>query len=119
MNVDLGIWSKLTRMVIFLFALAGVLLVAVWVLPLIKQNERMRQQILRLEERKEKRISTASSRPPLKHESDPKPLSGSPADDWVMASPTKLRSLPTRHQSGGRPLFTGHRTRAAPPLTPS
>jgi cell division protein FtsB len=54
MNVDLGIWAKLTRVVIFLLLLAGVLGVAVWYLPLIKQNERMRKEILRLETEKQK-----------------------------------------------------------------
>ena len=49
MNVDLGIWSKLTRVVIFLFFIAGLLLVAVWYLPLIRQNERMRREVLRLD----------------------------------------------------------------------
>jgi cell division protein FtsB len=49
MNVDLGIWGKLTRVVIFLLCLAGILAVAVWYLPLIKTNERMRAKILRLD----------------------------------------------------------------------
>ena len=49
MKVDLGIWDKLTRLVAFLLFVAGVLGVAVWYLPLIKQNERMRRQILRLD----------------------------------------------------------------------
>ena len=49
MNVDLGIWDKLTRMVIFLVFVAGILLVAIWYLPLIKQNERYRKEILRLD----------------------------------------------------------------------
>ena len=49
MNVDLGIWAKLTRVVIFLLVLAAFLGVAVWYLPLIHQNERMRQEILVLE----------------------------------------------------------------------
>ncbi len=49
MNVDVGIWSKLTRAVIFLLFLAGVLGVAVWYLPPIQQNERMRKEILRLD----------------------------------------------------------------------
>src|SRR5438093_12580246 len=49
MNVDLGIWSKLTRVVIFLLMLAAILAVAVWYLPLIKQNERMRKEIVRLD----------------------------------------------------------------------
>ena len=49
MNVDLGIWDKLSRVVIFLLFVAGLLVVAVWYLPLIKQNERMRKEILRLD----------------------------------------------------------------------
>jgi cell division protein FtsB len=49
MKVDLGIWDKLTRMVIFLVFIAGILLVAIWYLPLIKQNERYRKEILRLD----------------------------------------------------------------------
>jgi cell division protein FtsB len=54
MNVDLGIWAKLTRVVIFLFLVAGVLGLAVWYLPLIKQNERMRKEIWRLDSKLEK-----------------------------------------------------------------
>ena len=49
MKVDLGIWDKLSRVVIFLLFVAGILLVAVWYLPLIKQNERYRREILRLD----------------------------------------------------------------------
>jgi cell division protein FtsB len=46
-NVNLGIWDKLTRVVMILLLLAGVLVIAVWYLPLIKTNERMRKEILR------------------------------------------------------------------------
>ena len=49
MKVNLGIWDKLTPVVVFLVFIAGILLVAVWYLPLIKQNERMRKEILRLD----------------------------------------------------------------------
>ncbi|HVV02249.1 MAG TPA: septum formation initiator family protein [Verrucomicrobiae bacterium] len=49
MNVNLGIWDKLTRVVIFLLFVAGVLGVAVWYYPLIRQNERMRSEIMRLD----------------------------------------------------------------------
>ena len=49
-RVDLGIWDKLTKAVVFLLIIAALLAVAVWYLPLIKQNERMRVEILRLEE---------------------------------------------------------------------
>jgi cell division protein FtsB len=48
-NVDLGIWSKLRRLIIFLLCIAGLLGVAVWYLPVIKQNERMRRETLRLD----------------------------------------------------------------------
>ncbi len=51
MNVDLGIWSKLTKMVAWLLLLAGLLLVGVWYLPLIQQNERMRRENLRLDDK--------------------------------------------------------------------
>jgi cell division protein FtsB len=43
-NVDLGIWSKLTKVVV------GLLVLAMWHLPLIRQNERMRREIMRLDE---------------------------------------------------------------------
>jgi hypothetical protein len=65
MKVNLGIWDKLTRVVIFLLFIAGILLVAIWYLPLIKQNERMRREILRLdtlvekEEKNEKQLRSA------------------------------------------------------------
>src|SRR5688572_25880749 len=48
MKVDLGIWDKLTRAVIFLLVLAGILGVIMWYLPNIQQNQRMRKRILQL-----------------------------------------------------------------------
>ena len=51
MNVDLGIWAKLTRVVIFLLFLAGILGVAVWYLPLIEHNQHSRKTILDLDKR--------------------------------------------------------------------
>ncbi len=49
-QVNLGIWSKLIKMVSVL--LGGALLagVFIWYLPLIQQNQRLRQQILHLDE---------------------------------------------------------------------
>ena len=49
MNVDLGWWGKLTRAVIFLFLIAGLLVVALWYAPLIQRNERMRKESMRLD----------------------------------------------------------------------
>ena len=49
MNVNLGIWDKLTKVVLLLLFLAGVLGVCVWYLPTIRQNEQMRKEILRLD----------------------------------------------------------------------
>ncbi len=65
MNVDVGIWGKLTRVIVFLLLLAGVLAVIVWYWPLIQKNQRMREQILRLnqdiqqEESQAKRLKAA------------------------------------------------------------
>ena len=47
-QVDLGIWSKLTKAVGLLFGLVLLVGVGVWYLPLIQQNERIRSNILRL-----------------------------------------------------------------------
>ena len=49
MNVDLGIWSKLTKVVVGLVVLAVLLLMGMCYLQLIQQNERMRREILRLD----------------------------------------------------------------------
>ncbi len=48
MKVDLGIWGKLTWAVTILALLGGLTLVVGWYLPLINQNERMRQEIFKL-----------------------------------------------------------------------
>ncbi len=50
MNVDLGIWNKLTKLIVFLLVLAAVLGIALWYFPLIQQNERMRKEILALDD---------------------------------------------------------------------
>jgi|ERR1051325_10794151 cell division protein FtsB len=49
MTGDVGIWSKLTRVVVFLLIVAVAVAVGFWYLPLIQQNERMRKEIFRLE----------------------------------------------------------------------
>jgi len=47
-NVDLGIWSKLTKLVVGLVVLAVLLLIGMCYLPVIQQNARMRTQIYKL-----------------------------------------------------------------------
>ena len=54
MNVNFNIWDQLTRVVIFLLFIAGLLGVAFWYLPLIQQNERMRKEIFRYDARIQK-----------------------------------------------------------------
>jgi cell division protein FtsB len=51
MHVNLGIWDKLSRVIVFLLFLAGLLAVFIWYLPLIKQNQRFRKQLLLLDTR--------------------------------------------------------------------
>ena len=61
-RIDLGIWDKLTKAVVFLLIIAALIAVAVWYLPLIKQNERMRAEILRLEQEVAAEEQTAERR---------------------------------------------------------
>ena len=58
MNVGVSIWDKLARFVVFLLFLAGLLGVALWYFPLIKQNERLRKQVLKLDAQIQKEEET-------------------------------------------------------------
>lgn len=49
MNVNLGIWDKLSKLMIFLLFVAGLLGVFFWYLPLIQKNQRYRKEILALD----------------------------------------------------------------------
>jgi cell division protein FtsB len=53
-NVDLGIWSKLTKIVVALVVIAVLLLIGMCYLPLVQENTRMRAQIFKLDERLQK-----------------------------------------------------------------
>jgi cell division protein FtsB len=63
-NVDLGIWSKLTKLVVGLVVLAVLLLIGICYLPLIHENTRMRTEVYRLdaqlkaEQEKSKQLQT-------------------------------------------------------------
>ena len=49
MKVDLGIWRHLTRLILVLLGVAALLGIGVWYLPLIWQNQALRQDGLRLD----------------------------------------------------------------------
>jgi cell division protein FtsB len=48
-NVNLGIWSKLTGIVVVLVVIAVLLLIGTCYLPVIQENTRMEAQIVKLE----------------------------------------------------------------------
>lgn len=49
MNVNLGIWDKLSKVAIFLLFMAGMTWVFFWYLPLIQKNQNYRKRLLGLE----------------------------------------------------------------------
>ena len=51
MNVNLGIWDKLSKLIVFLLFVAGVLGLFYWYLPLIQENQRYRRELLLLDAR--------------------------------------------------------------------
>jgi cell division protein FtsB len=89
MHVDLGIWDKLSRVVIFLLFLAGLLALGVWYLPLIGQNERIRKKILSLEVQIKKEEETArrtrAAIDALCH--DPRAIERQVRERWGFAKP--------------------------------
>jgi cell division protein FtsB len=99
MKVDVGIWSKLTWAAIVLVFVAGLLLVGVWYLPLIWQNERMRQHILALSTQVQKEEKTGrelkASIEALRH--DPKTVERLARENLRYAKPgeTVIRFEPT------------------------
>jgi cell division protein FtsB len=59
-NVNLGIWSKLTKAAVALVIVAFLMLVGMYYLPLIQQNQRMRADILRLQNELQKEQARAN-----------------------------------------------------------
>jgi len=59
-NVNLGIWSKLTKAAVALVVVALLLLIGMKFLPLIQQNQRMRADILRLQNELQKEQAHAN-----------------------------------------------------------
>ncbi len=54
MRSNLGILGVFTKIIFILLGLAGLLAVGIWYLPLIQQNERLRKEILTLNQEIEK-----------------------------------------------------------------
>jgi cell division protein FtsB len=88
-KVNLGIWSTLTMLATMLAFVAGLMLVIGWYLPLIKQNERMRKEILGLsmQIQKEEKIARdlKASIEALKH--DPKTIERQAREQLRYAKP--------------------------------
>ena len=59
MSVDLGIWNKLTRVVIFLIVAAVLLLIGFAYTPVIQRNERMQKTKLELDKKIEKEVEVS------------------------------------------------------------
>jgi cell division protein FtsB len=89
MNVDYGIWGKLTNVVIVLLLIAGVLYVGLCYLPVIKQNERMRRQLLLLETKiqKEKETNKQLKTSAETLQNDPKAVERLAREKLVFAKP--------------------------------
>ena len=107
MNVDLGIWGKLSRVVVFLLCIAGLLAVALWYLPLIQQNERFRKVVLQLDTQiakvEENNRQLKSSIEALKH--DPKAVERLARERLGYAKPGETMihfEEPTANNSGRR-----------------
>jgi cell division protein FtsB len=56
MSVNLGIWDKLSKLVVFLILIASLFAVLLWYAPVIKKNERMRKQKLEMDQQMEKEV---------------------------------------------------------------
>jgi len=65
MNVNLGIWDRLTKLMVLLLLLAALFGIGLWYLPLIQRNEGLRKDLLTLdrevkrEEETQKRLRAA------------------------------------------------------------
>jgi cell division protein FtsB len=58
-NVTHSIWDKLTRLVVALLVIAGVLGIVVWYEPVVQENQRMREEKFELEKKIDQENKTA------------------------------------------------------------
>jgi len=88
MKVDLGIWDKLSKLVWCLIVLALLIGVYCWYLDPIRQNERMRKEVLRLDAEIEKQEALAKeTRSSIDAMRDPKTVERIARDKLTYAKP--------------------------------
>jgi cell division protein FtsB len=58
-NVTDSIWDKLTRVILALLVVAGVLGIAVWYAPVVQENQRMREEKFELDTKIDQETKTA------------------------------------------------------------
>ncbi len=108
MKVDLGIWDRLTKLILSLIVLAGLIGVVVWYLPLIRHNERMRKEVLELDGAIEREQQTARQlKADLDGQRDPRTVERSARErlNYVRTNETVIRFQPAP-------------TNAPPPVAP-
>jgi len=102
------IWDKLTKVVFGLLCLALVLLVALSYVPLIRQNERMGREVLRLEaELQRERENNRQIRQAIEAmQSDPKAVERMAREKLGLAKPgetvVRFEEPATNNVAGGR-----------------
>ena len=74
MSAQFNIWEKLSKIVVFLLFVAAAAGVVLWYLPLIRQNEALRKEIVRLSEQIEhqKKVNEELSNAIQSARSDPR-----------------------------------------------
>ncbi len=88
MKVDLGIWDKLTKLVWGLIVVAILMGVYLWYLPPIRQNERMRKEVMRLDNEIAKQEALAKeTRESIEAMRDPKVVTRIARDKLGYAKP--------------------------------
>ena len=106
MNGGVSIWDKLTRIVQILLLLAAACIVFLWYLPVVQENERMRKQILDLQEKVAKEEKTARDLDAaLKALQDPRTVErlareklsyAKPGEEVIHFDPPAINPIPAR-----------------------
>ena len=88
MKVDLGIWDKLTKLFWCLIVIAVLVGVYLWYLEPIRQNERMRKEVMRLDAEIVKQEALAKeTRDSIEAMRDPRVVERIARDKLVYAKP--------------------------------